>query len=155
MADFREKFMKVAIKQATLAGQKGEIPIGAVVVRDGKIVSRAHNRRISDCNPTAHAEVLALKKAGKKLGAWNLSGCDLYVTLEPCVMCYGACLNARIGNIYFGAYDGKFSIENVVKSRVIDFNHSLNIEGGILQEQCSKILTDFFADLRKKKVEGK
>lgn len=155
MTDQKEKFMKIALKQARLAEQKGEIPIGAVVVKDGKVVSRAYNRRITYHDPTAHAEVLALKKAGKRLGVWNLTGCDLYVTLEPCVMCYGACLNARIGNIYFGAYDSKFGIENTAKSGVISFNHTLNIEGGILQEQCSKILTDFFADLRKKKVEGK
>lgn len=155
MTDQKEKFMKIALRQARFAEQKGEIPIGAVVVKDGKVVSRAYNRRITDHDPTAHAEVLALKKAGKKLGAWNLSGCDLYVTLEPCVMCYGACLNARIGSIYFGAYDGKFSIENVAKSGVISFNHTLNIEGGILQEQCSAILTEFFSALRKQKSADK
>ncbi len=143
--------MKQAIKQAKKAGEIGEIPIGAVVVKEGKIISRAHNRRIKDRDPSAHAEILALKRAGKRCGAWNLSGCDLYVTLEPCLMCYGAALNARISNIYFGAYDSKYGISEVANSGVISFNHSLNMQGGILEQECGEILTDFFARLRGQK----
>lgn len=151
MTDKHQKFMKEAIKQAKKAGEKSEIPIGAVIVRDEKIIARGYNRRICDKNPTAHAEIEALKKAGKKEGAWNLSGCDMYVTLEPCIMCYGAALNSRIDNIYFGAYDSKFGIGDLKNSGAINFNHTLNLQGGILENECSKILTDFFSQLRKNK----
>lgn len=142
-------FMKEAIKEAKKAELKGEVPVGAVIVCDGKIIARAHNLRNTLCDGTAHAEVLAIKKAGKKTGAWNLSGCDMYVTLEPCAMCGGAAVNARIRKIYFGAYDKRFgcccSIMNVVDSGL---NHRVETEGGIMEEECSAMLTAFFKKLR-------
>jgi len=153
--DSQKRFMKAALSQAKTGGKRGEIPVGAVIVKDGKIIARAFNQRIEKKDPSAHAEVLALKKAGKKLGTWNLTGCDMYVTLEPCLMCYGACLNARLKNVYFGAYDTKFGIYELAKSGSINFNHTINIEGGILQEDCARTLTEFFANLRAKKLNEK
>ena len=143
--------MRAALKEAQKAEQKDEVPVGAVVVCDGKIVARAHNLRNTSCDGTAHAEVLVIKKAGKKLGRWNLSGCELYVTLEPCAMCAGAMVNSRIKKVYFGAFDHRYgccgSIMDVTNS---ELNHRVEVEGGVLEEECAGIISAFFKNLREK-----
>lgn len=144
-----EKYMLAALKQAELSLQADEVPIGAVVVKNGRIISRAHNTRNKSRNAVCHAETLAISRACKKLGDWRLNGCDLYVTLEPCVMCLGACFNARISNVYFGAYDlsgcGCLPLaESIGKT----LNHELFIRGGILEKSCSEILSGYFKSKR-------
>ena len=145
-----EKYMKEALKEAKKAYLKKEVPIGAVIVKDGKIIARAHNLRETKKQACAHAEILAIEKACKKLGAWRLENCDLYVTLEPCVMCAGAIINARIKNLYIGAMDEKGgavgSKINLLKD--IKLNHFVEVESGILNEECAQILKDFFKELR-------
>lgn len=147
----KEKFMKAAIREAKKAEAKDEVPVGAVVVYDGKIVSRAHNLRNTCNDGTAHAEILALKKAGKKLMRWNLSDCDVYVTLEPCAMCAGAMVNSRIRKVYFGAFDHRYgccgSIMNITDS---ELNHKVEVEGGVLEEECSRIISAFFKNIRER-----
>lgn len=144
-----ERFMRAALKQAQISYKEEEIPIGAIVVKDGKIIARAHNTRNKSRNAIEHAEVSAISKACKKLGDWRLSGCDLYVTLEPCVMCLGACYNARIANVYFGAYDlsgnGCVALSEMIGRTL---NHELTICGGVLEKECSEILTQFFQSKR-------
>ncbi len=149
-----EKFMKAAIAEAKKAGDKGEVPIGAVIVCDGKIIARGHNERETKKDPAAHAEVVAIRKAGKKLGRWNLSDCDLYVTLEPCVMCSGAIIYSRIRTVYYGADDLRFGCCGTIMNLVSDprFNHRAQIERGILQEECLAPIKEFF---RIKRKEGK
>ncbi len=146
-----EKFMKEALKEARKAYIKEEVPIGAVIVKDNKIIARAHNLRETKQEATAHAEILVIEKACRKLGAWRLKNCDLYVTLEPCTMCAGAIINARIKNLYIGAMDEKGgavgSKINILKD--IKLNHEVEVETDILKEECSKILKDFFKELRK------
>lgn len=154
MTDFiPEYYMKVALKEAKKAYQKDEVPIGAIIVKDGKIIARAHNLRESSNQAIAHAEILAIQKACKKLGAWRLENCDLYVTLEPCAMCTGAIINARIKNLYIGAMDLKGGTVGSKLNLLEDykFNHTVNIQTGILQDECSNILSEFFKDLRKRK----
>lgn len=145
--------MREAIKQAKKAASIGETPIGAVIVRDGKIIARGYNKRETKKNALLHAEVIAINKACKKLGGWRLPECDMYVTLEPCPMCAGAIVNARIENVYFGAYDKKSgcagSKTDLFKSGL--FNHDVNVHGGVMEEECAAILTNFFKELRKKK----
>ena len=147
----KENFMKEALKEAKKAYKKKEVPIGAVIVKDNKIIARAHNLRETKKKATAHAEILAIEKACKKLGAWRLENCDLYVTLEPCTMCAGAIINSRIKRLFIGAMDEKGgavgSKINILKD--IKLNHDVEIETGILKEECSKILKDFFKELRK------
>ena len=147
-----EKFIKSALKEAQKSFDKDEVPIGAVVVKDGKILSRAYNTRNASQNAINHAEILAISKACKKLKSWRLEGCDIYVTLEPCPMCAGAILNARIKNLYFGAYD-KTSKTNILQTIMQDdrLNHKTTVVGGILEQECSKLLTDFFEAKRKVK----
>lgn len=149
--DENKKFMKAAIKEAMKAESIEEVPVGAVVVLDGKIVSRAHNKRNTDHDGTAHAEILALKKAGKKLNRWNLTDCELYVTLEPCAMCAGAAVNSRIKKIYFGAYDRRYgccgSIMNITDS---ELNHKVEVQGGIMESECAEMLSEFFKKLRER-----
>lgn len=148
----QEKFMKEAIKQANKAERIKEVPVGAVIVKDGAIIARAYNKRESSKDATSHAEILAIKKACRKLNSWRLSGCDIYVTLEPCPMCSGAIINSRIENVYFGSYDYKSgslgSVTNLCD--VKEYNHHPNIYGGILADECSKMLSDFFKGLRQK-----
>ena len=152
--DIHEKFMKEALKEALKAYNKEEVPIGAVIVKDGKIIARAHNTKETTFNPCAHAEILALQKAGKKLGAWRLTGCTMYVTLEPCPMCAGAIINSRIDEIYIGAMDEKTGALGSVLNLVEDykFNHKVKINCGLLEEECTKMLKDFFKELRNKKL---
>lgn len=148
-----EKWMKEAIKQAKKAAQKDEVPIGCVIVKDDQIIARAYNKREMKQCSTAHAEILALEKACKKLGSWRLENCDLYVTLEPCPMCSGAIIQSRIRNVIFGAYDPKGGCmgSNMNINDVRGFNHYPDIEGGILQDECSRLLKEFFKAKRKKK----
>ena len=144
-----EKFMKAALKQAKLSLAQDEVPIGAVVVKDGQIIARAHNTRNKSKNATEHAELVAISRACKKLGDWRLAGCDLYVTLEPCVMCLGACFNARITNLYFGAYDASGNgCVPLAEAIGRTLNHEIVLQGGILQKQCSEILTEYFKSKR-------
>lgn len=148
-----EKWMKKAIKQAKKAAQKDEVPIGCVIVKDDQIIARAYNKREMKQCSTAHAEILAIEKACKKLGSWRLEDCDLYVTLEPCPMCSGAIIQSRIRNVIFGAYDPKGGCmgSNMNINDVRGFNHYPDIEGGILQDECSRLLKEFFKAKRKKK----
>lgn len=144
--------MKEALKEAMKAYKIEEVPIGAIIVKDGKIIARAHNRRESKKQACAHAEILAIEKACKKLGAWRLTGCDMYVTLEPCCMCAGAIINARIANLYIGAMEPKFGS---VGSKIdlindVKFNHTVKVQKGILEEECANCMKQFFKELRKK-----
>ncbi len=147
-----EKFMKMAIKQAQLGAEKyDEVPIGAVIVKDGKVIARAHNLKEKKNCANYHAEMVAIEKATKKLNSWRLIGCDMYVTLEPCPMCVGALINARIDNIYFGAYDEKAgALKSKCALMEMKFNHKANYEGGILEQECAKLLSDYFKKKRGK-----
>lgn len=144
-------FMTRALKQAEVAYKKGEVPVGAVVVKDGKVIARGYNLRETTNDPTAHAELLAMKKASKKLNSWRLSGCTLYVTLEPCPMCSGVIVNSRIDRVVFGAYDQKAGCCTTLYHLCNDerFNHRAEILGGVMKEDCAKILSDFFKEKRK------
>ena len=147
--------MKAALRAAEKALAEGEVPIGAVVVLDGKVISRGHNRRTKKQLATAHAEIEAIDKACKKLKSWRIPECELYVTLEPCPMCMGAILNARIKKVYFGAPEGKGrSLTDVIASSNL-VNHTVEVEGGVLEEECAAILTGFFSDMRKRTKDTK
>lgn len=145
------KFMKAAISEAKKARQIEEVPVGAIIVLDGKIIARAHNRRNTNSDGTAHAEILAIKKAGKKLERWNLTDCEMYVTLEPCVMCAGAAVNSRIKRIYFGAFDHRYggcgSLMDITQS---ELNHKIEVHGGIMETECAELLSSFFKNLRER-----
>ena len=148
-----EKFMKLALKEAQKAFDKEEIPVGVVIVKDDKVIARAHNLKETKYDTTKHAEILAIQKASKKLETWRLLDCEMYVTLEPCPMCAGALINSRIKKIYIGTDDPKTgacgSKLNLLKD--FTFNHDIEIEKYILKEECSKILKDFFKMLREQK----
>ena len=146
--------MREALKEAKKALKKDEVPIGCVIVHQGKIIARGHNLRESKQQSIAHAEIMAIQKACKKIGSWRLEECDLYVTLEPCPMCAGAILQSRIVNVYYGASDFKGgSIEsNFEMYKIKGFNHYPNTKGGILKEECAQLLKDFFKSKRKKLV---
>lgn len=147
--------MKRAIELAELSAVEGEVPVGAVVVKDGVIVGEGRNRRELGKNALYHAELEAIDNACKKLGGWRLWQCDLYVTLEPCPMCAGAIINARIKTVYFGAYDNKAgSFGSVADFNEIPYNHKPEIVSGLMEKECSQLLTDFFKNLRKTKKEG-
>ncbi|MCL2860794.1 MAG: tRNA adenosine(34) deaminase TadA [Firmicutes bacterium] len=144
------KFMNIALELAKTAASQSEVPVAALVIFDGEIVSSAINMRLNESDPTAHAEVLALREAGKKLGRWNLSGCDLVVTLEPCAMCAGAIVNARIDSVYYGAHDTRYgycgSLGNIASDERL--NHRAKVIGGIMEKECGQILKEFFRDRR-------
>lgn len=148
-----EKWMKEAIAQARLAGSIGEVPIGAVVVRDGEIVGAGYNLRETRRDPTAHAEMVAIREASERLGAWRLLGCSLYVTLEPCPMCAGAILQSRVERVVYGAPDPKAGCAGTLMDLLQEprFNHRLPWRSGVLQEECAALLTDFFRRLRARK----
>ena len=151
-----EKFMRAALKCAKKGLSEGEVPIGAVVVYEEKVVARGYNRRARLQLASAHAEMMAIDKACKKFGSWRLpEGCELYVTLEPCPMCMGACLNARVDKIYFGAYEQKGRSLTAALAEANLLNHKTDVEGGVLEEECSAVLTDFFVSMRKKQKEEK
>lgn len=148
-----EKFMKEALKEAQKAYNKLEIPVGAVIVKDGKIIARAHNIKEEKKDTTKHAEIIAIQKASKKLQNWRLSDCEMYVTLEPCSMCAGALIQARIKKLYIGTMDPKTGACGSVLNLLQDytFNHKVEVEMGILKEKCEEILKNFFKELRKNK----
>jgi tRNA(adenine34) deaminase len=147
------KFMKMAYHQALIAYQKGETPVGAIIVKDGKVVSRGYNKREMLKDPTAHAEILAIKKASKKLDSWRLNDCDLYVTLEPCPMCAGAIIQSRIRMVYYGTTDPKAGSGGSVVDlfQMNKFNHRVQSSSGLMQKECSHILKEFFEMLRRTK----
>lgn len=147
-----EKFMKEALKEAQKAYDKEEVPVGAVIVKDGKIIARAHNQKEIKNDTTCHAEILAIQKASKKLGAWRLSECEMYVTLEPCPMCTGALIQSRIKKVYIGAMDYKTGACGSVLNLLDDykFNHKVEIEKEILKDECEAIIKSFFRVLRNK-----
>lgn len=153
MTDTDAKYMKEAIRQAKKAYAIGEVPIGCVIVRDGKIISRGYNRRTIDKNTLAHAELGAIKKASKKLDDWRLEGCTMYVTLEPCQMCAGALVQSRIDRVVVGCMNPKAgcagSILNLLQ--MPEFNHQVELETGVLEEECSQMMKDFFRELRETK----
>ena len=151
-----EKFMRVAIKIAQKGLTEGEVPIGAVVVYENKVVARGYNRRARLQLASAHAEMMAIDKACKKFGSWRLpEGCELYVTLEPCPMCMGACLNARVDKIYFGSFEqkGRSLTNELAEANLL--NHKTEVVGGVLQDECTAMLTGFFTSLRQKQKEEK
>ncbi len=144
--------MKKAIALAMESEKEGEVPVGAVIVKDGKIIATGRNRRESKKNALHHAEIEAIDNACKALGGWRLFGCDLYVTLEPCPMCAGAIINSRIKTVYFGAYDNKAgSFGSVADFNRIPYNHKPEIIAGVMEKECSELLTNFFKKLRDKK----
>ena len=144
-----EYFMQEALKEAQKAYRKGESPVGAVVVMDGKIIARGYNQRESKQDPTAHAEIIAIRKAAHKLGNWRLNGCDLYVTLEPCPMCAGAAIQARIDKIVIGTMDPKAgALGSKLNLLEFKFNHEIDIKTGILEKECADVLKRFFKELR-------
>lgn len=145
-----EKYMQIALREAKKSFNLNEVPIGAVIVKDDIIIAKAHNTRNKTQNAINHAEILVISKACKKLKSWRLEDCDIYVTLEPCPMCAGAILNARIKNLYFGAYD-KTSKTNILNLIMQDdrLNHKTYVKGGILEQTCSELLTNFFKAKRK------
>lgn len=151
-----EKYMRAAIREAKKAYALGEVPIGCVIVFEGKIIGRGYNRRIADKNVLSHAEINAIKKACKKMGDWRLEGCTMYITLEPCPMCAGAILNARICRVWYGARDETFGACGGVSNLFMeDFPNRPALVGGILGEECRQVLADFFSGLRQGKSDSK
>jgi len=154
LAAHAECFMDCALQTAREAPAHGDVPIGAVVVRGGEIIAREHNRRDTDGDPTGHAEILALRAAAKVVGTWYLTDCDLYVTLEPCAMCAGALVLARVRKLYYGAKDPKAgacgSVFNLVQSPRL--NHRLEVYSGVREEECAAVLSGFFDGLRARKA---
>ncbi|MCL2540106.1 MAG: tRNA adenosine(34) deaminase TadA [Firmicutes bacterium] len=146
-----ETLMRIALVEAKKAAAADEVPVGAVVVRDGEIVARAHNCKIKNNSAFAHAELIAMTKAAKKLGDWRLNECTLFVTLEPCPMCAGAIINARVKEVVFGAYDPKAGCCGTLYNLPEDkrFNHRAKVTGGVLEEECGRILTEYFKTKRK------
>lgn len=152
MNSFNEEFMKRALTLANEASSMGEVPVGAVIVRNGEIIAEGINRRESEKNALCHAEIEAINNACRALGGWRLPGCELYVTLEPCPMCAGAIINSRIEKVYFGAYDKKAgSVRSLVRLFDLPYNHIPLVTGGIMEEECAGVLSDFFLGLREKK----
>ena len=151
------KFMEEALKEAAIAFELGEVPIGAVIEKDGQIIARGHNLTETLKDPTAHAEMIALREAARVLGGWRLLGCNLYVTIEPCSMCAGAMVWSRIDNLYIGAMDPKAgACGSVFQIPCCDkLNHQINVETGIMEEECSSIMREFFVRLRNRKKNSK
>lgn len=147
-----ERYMKQALTQAKKAYSLGEVPIGCVIVYEGKVIGRGYNRRNTDRNTLCHAEMTAIRRASKAIGDWRLEGCTMYVTLEPCQMCAGACVQARIDRVVIGCPSPKSgcagSVINILQ--MDDFNHRVEITKDVLKDECSSILSDFFTDLRKR-----
>lgn len=148
----QEKFMRQALKEARKAYEKEEIPVGAIIVKDGQIIARAHNQKETKNDTTRHAEILAIQKASKKIEAWRLEECEMYVTLEPCTMCMGAIINARIKKIYIGTLEPKTgACGSFIDLTQYKYNHIVEVEKGILQQECEYILKEFFKELRRRK----
>ena len=153
----KELLMKQALKEAQKAYEKEEVPIGAIIVKDVKIISIAYNLKEIKKDTTEHAEIRAIKKASKKIGAWRLSDCEMYTTLEPCPMCAGAIIQARIKKVYIGAMDEKTGAAGSVLNLFNDytFNHKVEVENGVMKTECQEILKKFFKELRELKRGGK
>ena len=145
-----EQTMREALRLAERAAKKDEVPVGAVIVRNGKIIAKGYNLRETKRSPLAHAEIVAISKAARKIGGWRLSGCTLYVTLEPCPMCAGAIVNARMDEVVFGAYDPKAgamgTLYNLAEGKL---NHTPRVTGGVLEAECAAVLRQYFASKRK------
>ena len=152
-----EKFMREALKEAQKAYEKLEVPVGAVIVKDGKIIARGHNLKETKKDTTNHAEIIAIRKASKKIKSWRLTGCTMYVTLEPCTMCAGALIQARLDKVVIGTMDEKTgacgSVLNIIED--YKFNHKVEIEKGVMEKECKAILQQFFRELRIKKKNKK
>jgi len=142
-----EELMKICINEAKKCYKSNDVPVGAIIVKDGKVIAKAHNQREKCSKTCAHAEILAIEQSNKKLHSSRLDGFDIYVTKEPCLMCMGAILSARIRKIYFGAEDKRFGTKDLAVDN--NFNHKCEIEGGILKTECEELLTNFFRSLRK------
>lgn len=155
MTEDAVKYMKEAIRQAKKAYALGEVPIGCVIVHEGKIIGRGYNRRTTEKNPLAHAEMIAIRKASRRLGDWRLEGCRMYVTLEPCQMCAGAIVQARMEKVVIGCMNPKAgcagSILDLLREEA--FNHQAEVETGVLETECSEMMKVFFKELREKKKE--
>lgn len=147
-----KRFMNAAYKEAVKAYEKDEVPIGAVIVKDDKIIAGGHNEKELKNDATLHAEIIAIKKACRKIGTWRLNDCDMYVTLEPCAMCAGALIQARIRTVYIAAKDPKAgAVGSVINiSDIEEFNHKINVVFGIMEDECSELLKKFFKKLREK-----
>jgi tRNA(adenine34) deaminase len=145
-----ERFMRLALEQARRAAAAGEVPIGAVVVKDGEVIAAAHNLRETNCDPTAHAEILAIRQAAAAIQAWRLEGCSLFVTIEPCPMCAGAAVLARVAEIVYGAPDPKAGACGTLMDVARDqrLNHQIAVTGGVLAGECAGIIREFFAERR-------
>ena len=152
-----EKFMKEALKEAKKAYDKLEVPVGCVIVKDGKIIAKAHNQKETKLDTTKHAEILAIQKASKKLESWRLIDCEMYVTLEPCTMCAGAIINSRIKKVYIGTMDEKTGACGSKLNLFTDyiFNHNVEVETGVMKKECEQILKKFFKELRMVKKKNK
>ena len=148
----KESFMREALREANKAFELGEVPVGAVIVWEGVIVASAHNERETGKNALYHAELLAINEACKKLGGWRLHKADLFVTVEPCYMCAGACVSARIKNVYYGCGDTRFGgFGGVLDLRALELTHRPDVEGGILEDECALLMRRFFLKLREKR----
>lgn len=149
----KEYYMKEALKEAEKAYKKLEVPVGAIIVKDGKIIARGHNQKEEKTDTTKHAEIIAIQKASKKLQSWRLIGCEMFITLEPCPMCAGAIINSRIKKIHIGTMDDKTGAAGSKLNLFEDytFNHTVEIEKGIMKQECETILKKFFKELRKSK----
>lgn len=147
-----QRWMQEALVEARRAAEQGEVPIGCVIVRHGEIIARAHNRREMDRDPLAHAELLAIRQAARVVGGWRLLDCILYVTLEPCAMCAGACVNSRIERVVYGTADPKGGFCGTLGNLVQDsrLNHRMDVTAGVLQTECEAQLKAFFAELRRR-----
>lgn len=143
------EYMKMAISEANIAACEGEVPVGAVIVCDGKVIATAHNNREATKDATGHAELLAIRKACQALGGWHLERCTIYVTLEPCPMCMGAIINSRMGSVVFGAKDAKAgACGSVLNMTAYPLNHKPKVEGGFLRDECAAQLSEFFKSKR-------
>ncbi len=140
-----DSFMRAALREARRAAGRGEVPVGAVVVRDGRIVARGSNRPVSTSDPTAHAEIVALRRAARKVGNYRLPGCDLYVTVEPCPMCLGAVVHSRVRRLVYGAADPKSgAVRSMMRFPFAKANHRPQVSGGVLADDCGRLLVEFF-----------
>lgn len=146
------EFMELAIREAKNAAQKDEVPVGAVIVKNGEVISSAHNHKESKNCAVFHAEIEAIVKAAEKLNNWYLEDCEMYVTLEPCAMCAGALINSRLKALYFGAYDPKAGCCGTLYNLPIDnrFNHMIKVEGGIMEKECAELISEFFRGKRRR-----
>lgn len=147
-----KQFMLRALELAKLSLDSDDVPVGAVIIKGGEIIGEGYNKREKDNDPTAHAEIIAIKEAAERLGSWHLEDCEIYVTLEPCPMCAGAIINSRIKRVVFGAYEpksGSCSAESVVNLFNLPFNHTPEVYGGICEKECGELLTEFFKEKRR------